>query len=161
MPQEFPPHRSQIRRQPGPEPQSISAFQIFRKAVYRNSLYKLGLRLISSSPRRTCSTHRHCKPTCNAGIPAVQNTLDKMCRHVRRWWKYLQKRFASWVVPHLRSPVLRRDSLPASRLLSRPSGYNTTTRAGGRTGRESPFRNQSNFGGGYDVLYDRNGGWVE
>src|SRR6266403_4059898 len=63
-----------VRRQPIPEPKSIPFF--FPVFVRTNPET-----LVSSSPRKTCSSRRRCRSACSAWTPAAASRLDKIAKH--------------------------------------------------------------------------------
>ena len=133
-----------------PEPQSLSGFPAFRKAVFwfeRNRV------TINSNPRRTCNTRTCCRPACNSSTPAAANTPGNTVRRPpafrflpaprlrsrRLLWRprpaCAEERSEAgafrYCIPSLPCepqplPALPLGTSPALRHLSRLSGYSTT-----------------------------------
>jgi hypothetical protein len=127
MPLLVPPHRIRIRRQPGPEPRSISVFGIFRKAVFCPDRPQ-PLR-VNSNPRRTCNTRTGRRQACSAGTRAAANKPGNNGTDLRtlRLPACLQGVYPRATLQQP-GPTSRLRPSPAFHPVSQPSGYSTTRR---------------------------------
>src|SRR6516164_3038057 len=124
MPRVVPPHRIRIRRQPGPEPRSISVFGVLRKAVFLapNRLQLLG---VNSSRRRTYNTRTRRRPACSDGTRAAANKPGNNGTDLPAF-RLLRPRLNPTTARQQPDPTFELGPSPSFHPVSRPSGYSTT-----------------------------------
>jgi hypothetical protein len=124
MPRYFPPNRNA-----DPAATRAGTAKHIRFAVLsQSSLFSdFYLPAISSSPRTTCSTRKHCKSACNAGIPDAASRPGRNGRHLLALARMCLPPERPFRQSLRSSHHTLPESIPASRLLSQPSGYSTST----------------------------------
>ena len=151
-PQVFPPHRNAAPAATRAGTAEHIRFSGFPQSGIKQILKSVDHLEISSSPRTTCSTRRRCRPACSAGIPTVESIPGRMSKRIHHLRMFRQQWEQYWQMTHSRFPAIRSGSLPASRLLSRPFGYNTTRWAGESLGVGGDWGQGGKLGRGFARL---------
>jgi len=141
MPRYFPPH-------PYTDPAAIRAgtakhirFVVFRKAVF--SFWGVPPSYFSSSLRRTCNTRKRRKSACNASIPAAASIRGNTAKRLPGLARFFRLPPDSGRrTPQPLPPGQPPGPSPASRFVSRPSGYSTTPSFGESEGSRWPSPSQ-------------------
>ena len=145
MPRYFPPH-------PYTDPAAIRAgtakhirFVVFRKAVF--SFWGVPPSYFSSSLRRTCNTRKRRKSACNAAIPAAASIRGNTAKRLPGLARFFRLPPDSGRrTPQPLPPGQPPGPSPASRFVSRPSGYSTTPSFGESEGSRWPSPSRGSVG---------------